>query len=56
MAKIIEQMIIIKLSKLVKDSETDQSNLLMDAATIASLDEVIQSLVDTSTVAEIIVE
>ena len=54
MAKIIEQMVVIKLSKLVKDQ--DKSVDLIDADTVQSLEEVVQSLIATGTVVEVIVD
>jgi len=54
MAKIIEQLVVIKLSKLVKDSEQDQQ--LMDNETIGSLEEVVQSLVAESTIVEVVAD
>lgn len=54
MAKIIEQMVIIKLSKLVKDN--DKSVDLIDADTVQSLEEVVQSLISTGTVVEVITD
>jgi len=54
MAKIIEQMVIIKLSKLVKDN--DKSAELIDADTVQSLEEVVQSLISTGTVVEVIAD
>jgi hypothetical protein len=54
MAKIIEQMVIIKLSKLVKDN--DKSAELIDADTVQSLEEVVQSLISTGTVVEVITD
>jgi len=54
MAKIIEQMVVIKLSKLVKDQ--DKSVELIDADTVQSLEEVVQSLIATGTVVEVIAD
>lgn len=47
-------MVIIKLSKLVKDN--DKSAELIDADTVQSLEEVVQSLISTGTVVEVIAD
>ena len=47
-------MVIIKLSKLVKDN--DKSAELIDADTVQSLEEVVQSLISTGTVVEVITD
>lgn len=54
MARVIEQMIVIKLSKLVKDDSGDA--VLMASDTVSSLEEVVQTLVSEGTIAEIISE
>ena len=54
MAKIIEQLVVLKLSKLVKDS-TEQHQLI-ESDTIAQLELVVQQLVETDTVVEVMVE
>jgi hypothetical protein len=52
MAKIAEEIVVIKLSKLVKDSEVDGVQLV-DAETLANLEVVAQELVGDSVVVEI---
>lgn len=55
MAKIHEELIVIKLSKLVKDSETDASSLA-GSDIIQSLEAVAQELVGGSVIVEVIKE
>jgi len=52
MAKIIEDIIIIKLSKLVKDNEQDHAGFLSDDA-LASLEVVVQELVGSNVIVEV---
>ena len=54
MAKIIEQLVVLKLSKLVKDGAAQQELIAPD--TIAQLELVVQQLVETDTVVEVVVE
>lgn len=51
MAKIVEEVIVIKVSKLVKDITNDTS--VVSEETIASLEAVVQELVGESTVVEV---
>ena len=53
MAKIYEELVIIKLSKLVKDSTTPDSILANDEI-IASLETVAQELVSSDVIVEIL--
>jgi hypothetical protein len=52
MAKIAEEIVVIKLSKLVKDSEADSVQLIT-AETLANLEAVAQELVGDGVVVEI---
>jgi hypothetical protein len=52
MAKIAEEIVVIKLSKLVKDSEIDSVQLI-NAETLANLEVVAQELVGTGVIVEI---
>ena len=54
MAKIQEQIIAIKLSKLVKDNATDQN--LADSESVTALEQVAQELFGDGVVVEIITE
>ena len=54
MAKIHEEIIVIKVSKLLKDSE--ESGAIMDADNVASLEAVIQELSGSSVLVEIAIE
>lgn len=51
MAKIHEEIVVIKLSKLVKDTENVAS--LVDGETIASLEQVTQELVGSGVIVEV---
>jgi hypothetical protein len=53
MAKIQEELIVIKLSKLHKDSQTQTSNLANDDI-IVGLEAVVQELVGTDVIVEVI--
>lgn len=53
MAKIQEELIIIKLSKLHKDSQTQTSNLAGDDV-VAGLEAVVQELVGADVIVEVI--
>lgn len=53
MAKIQEELIVIKLSKLHKDSQTQTSNLAGDDI-VAGLEAVVQELVGTDVIVEVI--
>lgn len=52
MAKIIEDIVIIKLSKLVKDNEETHTGFLSDDA-LASLEVVVQELVGSNVIVEV---
>lgn len=54
MAKIQEEIIVIKVSKLLKD--TEQSATIMDADNVASLEAVIQELAGSSVLVEIAID
>jgi len=55
MAKIIENLVVLRLSKLARDDDnTDQSLISQDD--LRNLEEVVQSLVDKGIVVELIVE
>ena len=51
MAKLHEEVVVIKVSKLIKDSET--SPVLLDTQTIESLEAVVAELVGSNTLVEI---
>jgi hypothetical protein len=53
MARIHEEVIIIKLSKLVKDNEDVQDGSLSSIETITALEQVAQELVGSGTIVEI---
>jgi hypothetical protein len=53
MAKIQEELIVIKLSKLHKDSQTQTSNLAGDDV-VAGLEAVVQELVGSDVIVEVI--
>jgi hypothetical protein len=53
MAKIQEELIVIKLSKLHKDSQTQTSNLAGDDV-VAGLEAVVQELVGADVIVEVI--
>lgn len=55
MAKIQEQMIVIKLSRLVKDSEADNGHIVNDEV-LAGLEAVAQELVGDGVVVETITD
>lgn len=54
MAKIVEEIIIIKLSKLVKDKNAGEN--LVDAKTINNIEQVVQELVGDGVVVELVEE
>jgi len=54
MAKLHEEIIVIKVSKLLKDAE--QSEPIMGSETVASLEAVIQELAGTNVLVEIATE
>ena len=54
MAKIQEEIILVKVSKLLKDSEN--STPIMDPDAVASLEAVIQELAGTNTLVELSIE
>ncbi len=51
MAKLQEEVVVIKVSKLLKDNETE--NVILTADTITSLEAVIQELAGANTLVEI---
>jgi translation initiation factor IF-2 len=51
MAKLHEEVLVIKVSKLVKDSET--AGAILNADTVASLEAVVQELAGANTLVEI---
>ena len=51
MAKLQEEVVVIKVSKLLKDTESE--NIILTADTIASLEAVIQELAGANTLVEI---
>lgn len=53
MAKIYEEVVIIKLSKLVKDDHAAPDAALASADTVAALEQVAQELVDKGVVVEV---
>lgn len=53
MAKIYEEVVIIKLSKLVKDDHAAPGEALASADTVAALEQVAQELVDKGVVVEV---
>lgn len=53
MAKIHEEVVIIKLSKLVKDDHAAPDAALASADTVAALEQVAQELVDKGVVVEV---
>lgn len=53
MAKIYEEILVIKLSKLVKDDPTATQDKLASKDTIAALEQVVQELVGDSVVVEV---
>ena len=53
MAKIVEDVLVVKFSKIVKDSETDNSKLI-NADIQAALEQVAQELVGESVVVEVV--
>jgi hypothetical protein len=54
MAKIIEELVIVKLSKLVRDDSDDQN--LLDDKTINNIEQVVQEIVGDGVVIEIVKE
>lgn len=55
MAKILEQNIVIRFSKIVKDSKKSDENVV-DEELLASLEQVVQEIVGDSVVVEVIEE
>jgi hypothetical protein len=53
MAKIYEEVVVIKLSKLVKDSDETAAGTLASADAVAALEQVAQELVGSGVVVEI---
>ena len=53
MAKIVEDVLVIKLSKIVKDNDTDESKIASPEVQ-AALEQVVQELVGNSVVVEVI--
>ncbi len=51
MAKLHEEVVVIKVSKLIKDAET--SPMLLDQSTVESLEAVVAELVGSNTLVEI---
>ena len=54
MAKIIEELVIVKLSKMVRDDSDDQN--LLDNKTINNIEQVVQEIVGDGVVIEIVKE
>lgn len=55
MAKILEEIVVIKVSKLAKDSDTSTDGILSKDAS-SSLEQIVQELVGTDAIVEIIRE
>ena len=54
MAKLQEEVLVIKVSRLVRDTETEpQGAMLLNAQTLDSLEQVIQELAGANTLVEI---
>ena len=53
MAKIVEEVLVVKFSKIVKDNEADSANLLSDYIASA-LEQVSQELVGESIIVEVV--
>jgi hypothetical protein len=53
MAKIYEEVLVIKMSKLVKDDQDETHGALASKDTVAALEQVVQELVGDSIVVEI---
>lgn len=53
MAKLQEEVIVIKVSRLVRDTDTDPSAILLNAGTLDSLEAVVQELAGAGTLVEI---
>ena len=53
MAKLQEEVLVIKVSRLVKDSETEPQPAMINADIIASLEAVVQELAGANTLVEI---
>ena len=51
MAKLQEEVLVVKVSKLLKDSETEQA--ILNAETVTSLEAVVQELAGANTLVEI---
>lgn len=56
MAKLHEEVIVIKVSRLVRDTDTNPEAILLNAETLTSLEAVVQELAGASTLVEIQVE
>lgn len=53
MAKVYEEVIVIKLSKLVKNGEDPVSGSIVTKETVAALEQVVEELVERGTVVEV---
>ncbi len=53
MAKIVEEVLVVKFSKIIKDSESDTASLLSDEIQ-AAIEQVAQELVGDSIVVEVV--
>jgi hypothetical protein len=53
MAKIVEEILVVKFSKIVKDSSEDQSTIVSDDI-LAALEQVSQELVTDSVIVEVV--
>jgi hypothetical protein len=53
MAKIVEEILVVKFSKIVKDSSEDQSTIVSDDI-LAALEQVAQELVTNSVIVEVV--
>jgi len=53
MAKIVEDVVVIKFSKIVKDSESENSGIVSDEI-LAALEQVAQELVGDTAVVEVV--
>jgi hypothetical protein len=53
MAKIVEEILIVKFSKIVKDDSEDQSSIISDDI-LAALEQVSQELVTASVIVEVV--
>jgi hypothetical protein len=53
MAKIVEEILVVKFSKIVKDSSEDRSTIVSDDI-LAALEQVAQELVTNSVIVEVV--